>query len=131
MGNPQSIRIRTAEDVLLARQEVMRFAALLAFSPGDRGRLELAVTELATNLVKHAGGGNLVVSKLSDRPGIRIVCVDQGPGIVNIAQAMQAGYSTTASFGDGLASIKEVMDRFELTSVLGQGTRIEAEKWVV
>ena len=130
MTRSLTVKVRSAEDLHSARFEILTFALALPFAADDRGRLDLAVMELGSNLVKHGGGGTFTVALLSARPGLSIVCEDEGPGIADLRQAVMPGFSTTGSFGDGLASVKEVMDVFLLSSEVGRGTRVEVEKWL-
>lgn len=126
-----TLAVRAPEDVLWARQEVKRFCAELPFGTADLGRIEVAVSELASNMVKYAGGGRLMVDALErdHQQGVRIVASDEGPGIADLSLALKQGYSTGGSLGDGLTMVAELMDTFAITSRPGQGTVIEVEKW--
>lgn len=126
-----TLKIRRPEDVLWARQEVKRFVQELPFDPTDVERIGLAVSELASNQVKHARGGMLTVDQVarSGRIGVRIVACDEGPGMADLAPAVEAGFSTAGSFGDGLAGMKDLMDKMAITSKPGVGTTVEVEKW--
>jgi serine/threonine-protein kinase RsbT len=55
--------------------------------------------------------------------------VDQGPGIANLDQAMQNGYSSSGSLGLGLPGAKRMMDEFEIASEPGKGTTVRMKKW--
>lgn len=127
-----TLRVRAQEDVLWARQETVRFCAGLPFKPADLGRIEVAVSELASNMVKHAHGGRLTVTWLEreGHRGVRMRAVDQGPGIPNLGQAMEPGFSTAGSLGDGLAMLEESMDKLQITTEPGHGTTVEVEKWL-
>lgn len=130
LSDPLSLAVRSLDDVLWARQEVRRLAGALGFGATDVERLDLAAAELATNLVKHGGGGTLELTRLAaPRAGLALVAEDQGPGIPDVAAAMADGFSTTGTYGAGLATLKELMDTLEIRSVPGQGTRVEARKW--
>jgi serine/threonine-protein kinase RsbT len=125
-----SLAVRAMDDVLWARQEVRRFVGALGFGPADVERIDVAASELATNLVKHGGGGKLELTRLTaPRAGLAIVAEDQGPGIPDVAAAMADGFSTTGTYGAGLATLKELMDCLEIHSAPGRGTRVEVRKW--
>lgn len=128
-----SLAVRAREDVLWAKQEAKRFAAGLPFSSDDLVRIEIAVSELASNMVKHAGGGRLTVQRIErdGREGVLVAAVDHGPGIPDLQAALKAGFSTAGSLGVGLSGIHEHMDKVEITTRPGEGTCVEAEKWVV
>jgi serine/threonine-protein kinase RsbT len=125
------LAIRAPEDVLWARQEALRFVGGLPWRPENLARIEVIVAELASNMCKHAGGGRLRLRLLEegDRRGVRVVAVDEGPGIPDVARAMASGYSTTGTYGEGLATIREFADACRIESTPGAGTRVEVEKW--
>lgn len=129
-GARQELRVLHAEDVLPAQQDVVRFASRLPFDAADLGRIALIASELASNLVKHGGGGSLTITLLEAPRGVRVTAEDHGPGIPDVPQAMQAGFSTAGSYGDGLAALRELADRFALESTPGRGTRVEVDKWL-
>ncbi|MDX3517646.1 ATP-binding SpoIIE family protein phosphatase [Streptomyces scabiei] len=91
----------------------------------------LVATELATNLLKHAGGG-LILLEVVSRPAperadgaaplVQIVAIDHGPGVRDVAGALRDGYSTTSSLGAGLGTCRRVADDFDLHSTVGRGT---------
>jgi anti-sigma regulatory factor (Ser/Thr protein kinase) len=94
--------------------------------------IALAITELATNLIKHAQGGELVLTPLVEgaRAGIQITSQDSGPGIADVEQAMVDRYSTAGSRGTGLGAVNRLMDELDITSERGRGTSIVCSKWV-
>ncbi|MET7704000.1 ATP-binding SpoIIE family protein phosphatase [Streptomyces sp. NPDC005485] len=91
----------------------------------------LVATELATNLLKHAGGGQILIDVVDAYLGpapagrisvVQIVALDHGPGIVDPAAALGDGYSTASSLGAGLGTCRRIADEFELHSSPGRGT---------
>ncbi|WP_042433491.1 ATP-binding SpoIIE family protein phosphatase [Streptacidiphilus anmyonensis] len=91
----------------------------------------LVATELATNLLKHAGGGRILIDEVAcgpagqphhDEPVVQIVAVDHGPGMPDVARALRDGYSTTASLGAGLGTCRRLADAFQVHSTVGRGT---------
>jgi serine/threonine-protein kinase RsbT len=100
----------------------------------DRTEVEsvaLATTELATNLLKYARHGNITLIPLkpiSGAAGIEVVSGDEGPGIPDVAAAMQNGHSTGGGLGGGLPGVNRLMDEMEITTG-PSGTRIVARKW--
>lgn len=126
-----SIKISSVEDVVRARQAVRELARELGFGPVDQTRMTTAVSELARNIYQFAGKGLVTVFVLEgDRKGIRIVCVDNGPGIPDIELAMSNGFSTRGSLGLGLPGSKRLMDEFKIASDPGEGTRVTITKWL-
>ena len=93
-------------------------------------RVSVAMYEGEINMVIHAGGGTADINVFEDY--VEIILDDKGPGIKDIEQAMQAGYSTapdsirTLGFGAGmgLPNMKKNSDSMQISSVVGEGTRI-------
>jgi len=105
--------------------------ASLQFSSGDLTMIATAISEVARNIVEHAGQGEIEIAVDLDhgRPGLLIIARDQGPGIADIARAMQVGYSTAKGLGLGLPGARQLMDEFSVASELGKGTVITMKKW--
>ncbi len=103
----------------------------LGFNETDAGKVALVVTEAATNLIKHAGGGELIVRELrSDGThGIEILALDKGPGMSNTEASLRDGYSTAGSSGTGLGAIARLSAGFDIYSLPGKGTALLAELW--
>jgi len=122
--------IGSHEDVVVARQQVRDIAAGLGFRLLDQTRIVTAVSELARNIVVHAGSGVMTVIRPMHRAGLQIVFQDHGPGIAEVGRAMQESYSTAGSLGLGLPGAKRLADAMEIVSVPGQGTTITITKWL-
>jgi len=90
-----------------------------------------AASELARNTVIYGRGGVMSLEVVRDggREGLRISFVDRGPGITDIALALQDGYSTGGGMGLGLPGARRLVNEFELTSTLGVGTSITIVRW--
>lgn len=114
-----------------ARRAVIRSAEQIGMNEADRGSVAIAATELATNLVKHARGGKIVCESLGQNGtrGMRILSIDTGSGIQDIAKALEDGYSTAGTLGNGLGAVRRLASRFDLYSVPGGGTCIVADFW--
>jgi len=108
-----------------------RLAATLARQAGFgeelEGRLAVVVSELATNLVKHAGGGQLLL-RGAGANGVEVMAVDRGPGIPDVARALDDGFSTTRTAGTGLGAVRRLAGEFDLYSRAG-GTVVLARLW--
>ncbi len=112
--------------------ETRDLAAEAGFNKTGQALIATAVSELATNILRYAGRGELHLKILREkgRTGMEIVAADEGPGIADTMLAMQDHYSSQkGSLGLGLPSVKRIMDEFEITSHPGQGTHIRARKW--
>ena len=126
--------IHSATDIVTARQRGRSLALELGFNGADVTLIAAAISEVARNIVDHAKTGEILMSPLSNgasggRKGIQIVARDEGPGIRDVAQAMQYGYSTRKGLGVGLPGAKWLMDEFDIASEVGRGTTITMKKW--
>jgi serine/threonine-protein kinase RsbT len=115
------VPIHNASDVVLARQLARRLAAQLGFGKADQTRLATAVSELTRNVIEYAGSGECRVFDASDATFlcIRIVVEDHGPGIADLEQAMQDGFSTGGSLGAGLPGTKRLVNSFSIETSPG------------
>ncbi len=135
MSNEVKTEIRSAVDIVAARQQGRTLALELGFSGTAVTLIAAAISEVARNIVDHAKKGVVTMSSVSSRPGggkqgIRIIARDEGPGIPDVAQAMQYGYSTRKGLGVGLPGAKWLMDEFDIVSQVGKGTTITMTKWL-
>ena len=125
------VPIRTDADVLVARQKARELAKPLKLSSSEITLVATAISEVARNIVIYAKEGEIVLRLVSQgrRRGVRVVAHDWGPGIPDIARAMQDGYSTSSSLGLGLPGSKRLMDDFDIVSAVGKGTTVTMTKW--
>jgi len=125
------IEVRDSSQAGEARRKAAEFAHDLQFGEVRSGAAALAATEMATNLVKHAGNGTLLLQRVRENgnSGLRLIAIDNGPGIADVARALQDGHSTAGSMGSGLGAVQRVSDIFEVYSVTGVGTLIRSEFW--
>ena len=123
--------IGTDVDVVRARQQGRELAAKAGFSSGDQTVIAAAISEIARNILKYARHGDmsLHIQTNGDREGFVVVASDQGPGIPDVARAMEDGFSTSGGLGLGLPGAKRLMDEFEIVSVAGHGTTVTMTKW--
>jgi serine/threonine-protein kinase RsbT len=102
------------------------------FDETNQVLIATAASELATNIVKYAKEGEVILKIIQrDRQlGIEIIARDDGPGIRDIEQVMQDNFSTSkGSLGLGLPSVQRIMDEFKIESQPGQGTIVSTLKW--
>jgi serine/threonine-protein kinase RsbT len=135
MSNEVQTEIRSAVDIVAARQQGRTLALELGFSGTAVTLIAAAISEVARNIVDHAKKGVVTMSSVSSRSGggrhgIRIIARDEGPGIPDVAQAMQYGYSTRKGLGVGLPGAKWLMDEFDIVSQVGKGTTVTMIKWL-
>jgi len=88
--------------------------------------LATAVVELVTNALIHAGGGTVTVRRIRDErcEGVEVTVADRGPGIEDVALALQDGHSTAGGLGVGLGGVRRMVDHFEVRTRKGGGTLI-------
>jgi serine/threonine-protein kinase RsbT len=126
-----AVSISSDVDVVGARQRGRELAAQLGFSAGDQTVIAAAISEVARNILMYARRGEVEFHLVSDgdRPGVTIIARDQGPGIADIARALQDGYSTSGGLGLGLSGARRLMDEFEVVSAPGRGTTVTMKIW--
>jgi serine/threonine-protein kinase RsbT len=131
MHQPSVTPIRSDLDIVVARTRSRDLAKVLGFSVIDQARIATAVSELARNIFLYAAVGDVTVRTVEQRHrrGIEIICADQGPGIADIDQVMQDGYSTSRGMGIGLPGARRLMDDFQIRSQDGCGTTVTCRKW--
>ena len=131
MDHEIQTEIRSAVDIVTARQNGRTLAIELGFNGADVTLIAAAISEVARNIVDHAKNGWVSMRPANDsgKHGIAIVARDEGPGIRDVEQAMQYGYSTRKGLGVGLPGAKWLMDEFDIVSKVGKGTTVTMKKW--
>ena len=117
--------------VAAARQQGRLLATRLGFSSAEATLIATAISELARNILNYATHGEIVVVPVErdGRSGLAITARDEGPGIADVALALQDGYSTSGRLGVGLPGVKRLMDDFAIASEIGRGTTVTVMKW--
>lgn len=130
MTTPFRLSVRRPVDVEQARRVARSLARQLGFGAADGEAIVLATSELATNLLRYAPGGAVILSSIEGvhGPGVQVESRDCGPGIADLPQALMDGVSTGGGFGCGLPAVRRLMDTFVLTTG-PEGTTIVAGKW--
>ena len=124
--------VEEASQVAHARREALALGRRLSLVGETLDRLALVVTEAATNLVKHAKGGRMLLAPLAfggAATGIEVIALDHGPGMQDIAASMRDGHSTAGSPGLGLGSISRLASNLDIYSQPGAGTVLRFEAW--
>ena len=123
--------VHTAEDVVSIRQAVRQRAVELGFNLVDQTKIVTAASELARNTVQYGGGGMVTIEALENlgRRGLRLTFADEGPGIVDIDQAMKDGFTTSGGLGLGLSGARRLSNDFHIDSRPGLGTRVTITRW--
>lgn len=125
-----TVRVPVSEETQVgeARRVVGEITRRLGYEETLAGKASIVVTELAHNLVRHAGGGEMLIRELAgtQHPGLEFLALDCGPGMRNVGECMRDGFSTFGSAGNGLGSINRLADRLEIHSLAGRGTAVWA-----
>lgn len=131
LARHKAIEIADASGAAEARREAAGLAAIAGLGETASGQLAVAVTEAATNILKHAQRGRILVRVLERDAafGIEVLAVDSGPGMANVAESMRDGHSTAGSSGNGLGALQRMTSGFELWSQAGKGTIARFEVW--
>src|SRR5688572_27213179 len=110
----------------ILKKEVHVMAVAAGFNERKVGEIDLIIAELVTNLVKHAGGGNLLVKLVEEEglQGIEIISIDDGPGMIDVTRMVADGVSTKNTLGHGLGAMKRLSDLFQVYSSKDWGTVI-------
>jgi anti-sigma regulatory factor (Ser/Thr protein kinase) len=119
----QRFAVEDSSQVGEARRAARVLADELGFDEATGGRLAIGVTELGTNLVRHAGGGALLLGV--DGAAVQLLSLDRGPGM-DLARCLGDGYSTAGTAGTGLGAVKRLADRFSAFSLPAAGAVIAA-----
>ena len=127
----EKLPVDTSEDVVRVRQTVRAWAVELGFGLVDQTKVVTAASELARNTVVHGGGGTCELESLQadNRRGLRLTFVDQGPGIVDIDQAMRDGFTSGNGLGLGLGGARRLSNEFNIQSQPGAGTLVQIVRW--
>lgn len=106
-----------------ARRAAQQLALEAGFGEEAAGRVALGVTELGTNLVRHARDGALLLG-LQDG-GVELLSLDHGPGM-DVEACLRDGFSTGGTAGTGLGAVKRLAARFAAFSAPGRGAVVRA-----
>ena len=130
MEDEVRIPIQSDADLVSARAEGRAMAQRLGFPRPDPTLIATAISEVARNIVVHAGCGEIVLRTLQEaqRYGLVVIARDEGPGIRDTDAAVRADYSGRGGLGLGLPGVRRLMDEFELTSD-ADGTTVTMKKW--
>jgi serine/threonine-protein kinase RsbT len=132
MENKVSLSINNEFDIVIARQKGREMAQEFGFAPIDLALIATAISELTRNIITYADKGTIFLELINEqgKKGILVISKDEGPGIKNIEQALQDGFSPAKSLGLGLPGVRRLMDDFEIQSELGKGTTVIVKKWI-
>jgi len=131
MANEVRVAITSDADLVTARAEGRAMAERLGFPRPDPTLIATAISEVARNIVVHAGRGEIVLEPFKDaeRYGLVVIAIDEGPGIRDVEAALRDEQSGRGGLGLGLPVARRLMDEFDITSDVQTGTTVTMKKW--
>jgi serine/threonine-protein kinase RsbT len=125
------VPVSSSDDIVVARQAGRDLAAGIGFSLTDLTLVATAISEVARNITSYADSGEIRLTVIDEgaRVGIVVEALDDGPGIADLKQALEDGFSTSSGMGLGLPGARRLMDEFEIHSQVGHGTTVVMRKW--
>jgi anti-sigma regulatory factor (Ser/Thr protein kinase) len=123
-----ALAVQDQSQVSETRRRATEMAVRQGFGETDTGRVALVATELATNILKHGNGGEVLVGAYGEGPdgGVELIALDKGPGIANVVASFADGYSTAGTAGKGLGAVVRQSHFVDIASWPGSGTAILA-----
>ena len=127
----ETLELRSAADVVSVRQAVRTWAIEAGFSLVDQTKMVTAASELARNTIDYGGGGTSTLELIIEGPrrGLRVVFADSGPGSPDVQQALTDHFTTGNGLGLGLGGAKRLVNEFNISSRVGEGTRVVITRW--
>jgi anti-sigma regulatory factor (Ser/Thr protein kinase) len=129
--NEVRVEIDSDADTVIARQQGRVVALRIGLSRTDATFVATAISEIARNIITHAGRGEIVIGEVREkgRAGMRVVARDAGPGISDVEAVLRHDYASEAGLGIGLWGAQRLMDEVTVTSEPGKGTTVTMIKW--
>jgi serine/threonine-protein kinase RsbT len=131
MADEVRVAIASDADLVTARAEARAMAERLGFPRPDPTLIATAISEVARNIVVHAGRGEIVLEPFEDgdRYGLVVTAIDEGPGIRDVNAALRDDHSGRGGLGLGLPGARRLMDDFDIASDAETGTTVTMRKW--
>jgi anti-sigma regulatory factor (Ser/Thr protein kinase) len=125
------IHLQDPSHVGQARRASVNIAEALNLGEKKLSASAIVATELATNIIKHAGEGVILAQEIrnGERRGLQLLAIDKGPGIRDVPAALADGWTTAGTLGGGFGAMRRLTDLFDLYSPVGAGTCVVCELW--
>jgi anti-sigma regulatory factor (Ser/Thr protein kinase) len=119
------IQVRDPTDVASARRRIAGLAVRLGYTETEAGRVAIVATELAQNLLRHGGGGEMLAGREdATASGIEILALDKGPGMADVEACLRDGFSTAGTAGNGLGAVRRMARQLLIHSRPAGGTAV-------
>lgn len=124
-------RVESGATASSVRRTAERLGRQLELGEQRVADLAIVAAEIASNLVKHAQEGTLLLrpARRAGRAGVELVAIDSGPGMADLALSAADGHSTTGTLGIGLGAIARQASWFDSYSLPGRGTVLAVQVW--
>jgi serine/threonine-protein kinase RsbT len=130
MADEVRVAITSDEDLVNARAQGRAMAERIGFPRPDPTLIATAISEIARNIVVHAGQGEIVLRSIEDtnRYGLVVIAIDEGSGIRHVEAALRDDYRGRGGLGLGIPGARRLMDDFRIDSD-ADGTTVTMTKW--
>lgn len=123
--------VQSDKDLIEIRAYGRKLAGEIGFNSNAQTLIATALSEVCRNIIEYAGSGKVIIETVQKKTmGIAITAKDRGPGIEDIDQALEEGFSTGSGMGIGLPGSRRIMDEFHIDSKVGRGTTVQMFKWL-
>jgi anti-sigma regulatory factor (Ser/Thr protein kinase) len=122
-GVSAAVVVEDASQIGAARRVAVSIAEAAGFEPSDRSDIGIVATEAASNIVRHAGRGEMLLRPV-DGPGLELIALDSGPGMRDVEACLTDGYSSRGSIGGGFGAMRRLAREFSVWSAPDQGTAV-------
>lgn len=122
------VAVQDSTQISEARRAAQQLADRLEFDETRRGEVGIVATELARNALVHGKRGHVLLLPVCDEgaPRLDVIAIDRGPGITDVSQAIEDGFSTSTTPGTGLGAVKRMANQFQVFSVPAKVTAVMA-----
>jgi signal transduction histidine kinase/CheY-like chemotaxis protein len=123
-----TVRISGDEDVVVARQRARQIGEALGLDLQHQTRVATAVSEIARNVARYAGRGEVEFALDLEAGELVVRVIDRGTGIPHLDAVLDGSYRSTTGMGLGIVGARRIVDGFAITSVPGSGTTVVLRK---
>jgi anti-sigma regulatory factor (Ser/Thr protein kinase) len=120
----EAVTLSDSSQVGEARRTAAGLCGRMGLGETATGQASLLATEAANNVVRHGGGGELLIREMHDASGVELIALDRGAGIADLPRAMEDGHSTGGTSGNGLGAMRRLSTTFDVYTRSAQGTAV-------